>query len=58
MSKQGIKDVAKIFSDMQELRIKLLGSDNQDIMLSAMLEDMKETAKDDFAKITNQIIEE
>jgi len=58
MSRKGMEKVAKIFSDMQETRIELLGGDNQDIMLSAMLEDMKETASNDFEKITNQVIKE
>jgi len=51
MSKQGVKAVAQIFSDMQQLRIKLLGGDNQDILLAqSVLETMKDAGKVPFAK--------
>ena len=54
MSKQGILKVAKIFSDMQQLRIELLGDadDKDDIMLSQMLETGKEAMKQKFIEIT------
>ena len=54
MSKSGIKKVAKLFSNMQQLRVELLRSncDRQDIMLSHMLMDGNDAMKDQFCKIT------
>jgi hypothetical protein len=52
MSRQGVIRVAKIFSEMQEVRINLLDGDKQDIELGQLLERGKEVMKGDFCKIT------
>lgn len=56
MSKQGIRKVAKIFEDMQQLRIELLknNTDKQDLLLAHMLEEGKETMKDILCSITGE----
>ena len=57
MSYRGIKKVAEILSQMQDLRIQLLDSDKQDILLGQLLETAKETIKDDFSRIVQLEIE-
>jgi len=52
MSKEGIKLFAKTLSDMQEARHELLMGDNQDICLGQLLDDAKDSVKDQFCKIT------
>ena len=54
MSKKGVKKVAKIFSDMQELRVFLLSDikDHENLRLGQMLEKGKDSMKGDFIKIT------
>jgi hypothetical protein len=59
MSKEGIKKVAQIFSDMQETRIDLLKNgleqekvDQQDLYLASLLLRMNDFAKDDFSTLT------
>jgi hypothetical protein len=59
MSKEGIELVAKIFSEMQERRIKLLSIGTEqgvvdwtDIQLASLLLDMKDFAKERFELIT------
>jgi hypothetical protein len=53
MSKKGVKQVANIFSQMQELRIELLSSKSkQDIKLAQLLESMKDAGKQRFSEIT------
>jgi len=53
MSKQGVKKVAKILSDMQQLRVVLLKdiTDHQDVLLGQLLETSKDCIKEDFARI-------
>ena len=52
MSYEGQRKVAAIFSQMQQLRIELLGGDKQDILLGQMLEKGKDAMKDTFLKAT------
>lgn len=54
MSTKGIKKVAKIFSDMQQLRGELLKdiNDKQNIRLGQMLETGKDAMKKIFIEIT------
>ncbi len=62
MSKEGIKVAARVFSEMQEARRRLLemgtvepitNSSRQDILLGHMFDNAKDAIKDDFAKITS-----
>lgn len=54
MSKQGLQKFAKILSDMQTIRLKLLEDpkEHQDLRLGQLLEKMKEFVKEEFCKIT------
>ena len=52
MSKEGINQVAEVFTLMQQLRSRLLSGDTQDIRLGQLLETGKDAMKDEFAKIT------
>ena len=62
MSKKGIKRFAKILSDMQVARYEILQlatkqdistkSAQQDIRLSHLCEDMKDSVKNEFIRIT------
>jgi hypothetical protein len=54
MSQKGIKEVAEIFSKMQETRIKLLGGDKQDMWLGQLLETGKDAMKTRFCEITTE----
>jgi hypothetical protein len=58
VSVEGVKKVAKVFEQMQMLRIELLGPrgpggavDRQDVELSALLDRMKDFANEDFIRI-------
>ena len=52
MSKNGIKAFATILQAAQNIRIKLLGGDNQDIRLGQLLDRMKNSVKKDFCRVT------
>ena len=52
MSKVGLSMVANLFSDMQNLRIELLGGDEQDIRLGQMLLDGDNVMTDKFNLIS------
>ena len=57
MSLNGIKEVARVLSDMQQTRIELIGEgvnkgDNQDIRLGQLLEDAKDAIKERFAVVS------
>ena len=54
MSREGLNKVAKIFSDMQQLRIKLLENveDKQNIRLGQLLETGLNSMKEKFTLIT------
>lgn len=57
MSQEGLHKVAKIFSQMQTVRIELLrmgakANDHQDILLGQMIEEGKEAMKIKFCKLT------
>jgi hypothetical protein len=62
MSKKGIQLVAKLFADMQALRIELLGmgelqidkaDKHADFLLAQMIENGKDAMSDDFMQITS-----
>ena len=60
MSFNGIYVFANVLSDMQTARDRLLQSgckgpvDKQDIRLAQMLDDMKDTVKEEFTRVTLQ----
>lgn len=51
MSKTGIQDFAECLSTMQEIRLRLLSGDNQDVELGQLLDRAKDSVKYRFAKI-------
>ena len=61
MSVEGIKIAAKIFNEIQVARHQLMDLatknrpiDRQDLLLSQLLEKMKESTKDEFSEITKE----
>lgn len=66
MSQQGITLAAKMFSDMQQLRLKLIqmGCDDgkaktpegkQDILLGHLFEKANDAVKDEFARLVSMV---
>lgn len=59
MSKEGLMLFASVLENAQETRVRLLNLakksspvDKKDVRLSQMLDEMKDTVKDEFCKLT------